>query len=173
VDDGWALGGGIAGLITTIPVTVLSTLAMVNIDDNVPAIPFGGTALGFVMSTGPVVHAAGASARNRAGVKGLLGLRIPAWILYGLTIGVGVSLLVVGVAHGSIYMWQIATAMGMGDLSLALFSADALVARSQVRQRMGARSPSRAAPMALAPVVAPFNSHTGTAGGVIGLGGAF
>ncbi|MCP4599867.1 MAG: hypothetical protein GY847_04880 [Proteobacteria bacterium] len=170
---GWALGGAICGFIGLGAVTGLGAAAAVTADDTIPSIPLGAAATVTLAVMGPLTFAGGKSARRGAGVRGILGLRIPGWITWGISLGNALVLIGVGVSV-DVPPWQIMVTTIIGDLSLILFSVDALVSRSQAKRviRENAHK-SDHHNVALSPLLAPVYGPDGVSGGILGLGGSF
>lgn len=177
--DGWALGGAIVGFVGIGVTTGLGIPSAITSDELVPSLPLGVAATVTIGAMAPIAHAGGKSARRGGGVRGALGLRIPAWIAYGVSLMDALVLIGLGAAEVDItYAPFIASTVALGDLALAFFAADALVARSQARAKM-AETPSattaarRSPPPRLSPTLAPVPGIDGFSGAVLGVGGAF
>jgi len=173
--DGWALGAAISGFASASVLLGLGVGAVATTQegyDNVVPIGIGAAALLVMTVLGPVVHAGGKSARRAAGVNGVLGARITAWVLYGLTLANGLAEIGLAAADISIEKWQVSILVGTGTLSLILFSIDALIASKQARRKMeqSAKTPNR---LLVSPIVAPVAENGRASGVLLGLGGAF
>ncbi len=185
LDDGWAYGASIAGFVSLAPFLALGIATIVTTDnwDYESEVPTGLGAGAYIifMTMGPVVAAGGKSARRGAGVEGLPGLRIGAWVGYGLTGIAGLVAIGLGAADEPLPKVVPALLVSLGAISLTMFSVEALLSHKQAREKIeGAQSGwSKRSRVALVPVVAPLvtaNRGTGmmqVRGATLGLGGTF
>lgn len=87
-NTGWAMAGGIIGLIGAlgIGITGFASGAAAEGRDEETAIPLGVVAALLTVAMVPVAFAGARSARRAGDVRGVGALRVLGWILYGLTI---------------------------------------------------------------------------------------
>jgi hypothetical protein len=159
-----------------VPVTALGIAAAMTSEDQVPSIPLGASATIIIAAMGPVAFASGRSARRSANVRGSIGLRIAGWITYGVSLLNAFSLIGLGIADVEVEEWQIALTTVMGDVALALLSADALISAVQAKRHVTAQSARydrRKGRHLLVPSLTPITDIRGGGGGAIGLGGTF
>ena len=171
--SGWALAGSIVGY--TASVIILGTgAAAAAIYETDTSVPLGAAAWSTNIIFGPVVFASGASARHRGGVRGSLGLRISAWVFYGIAVAVGAAEIGLGAAGEDVPIGAIIPAVITTTVSQLCFSTDALVAAIQVRRANA--SVARRAPenrLTVGPMLAPTASSQYGSGGLLGLAGTF
>lgn len=175
VDDGWALGGGVTGFISLAPINAFSALSIVNIDKAVPAVPFGASSLMFVIAMGPLVNGSSKSARS-TGVPGVLGLRIPAWITWALSVTNGFVMIGLGAGQVGVHPAHLAATLSLANGSMILFSVESIVTHAQAHRMMrmqGSPAQISGAPVSFSPTISPVAGMAGISGGVAGLGGTF
>ena len=176
LSDGWALGGGILGLVVLAPVTGLGIASALTTGNTVPAVPLGGSATLLVGIVSPLVFGSGRSARRGAMVRGAVGLTVTGWVTYGLCLGNAIVMIALGLSDVFIPAWEIVLATVIGDISLISFSIDALVshkrAKSAIEAQVGNVSKGDSF-LTLSPSAAPVISESGVSGGVLGLVGTF
>ncbi len=133
---GWGNGAGVAGFVFSpviLGLSIGSTIARSQSDDAVPSAPLGITSQLLCDIAVPVVAAGGSSSRH-TGAHGLLGLRIPGWISFGLSNAF--LAIILGIAAGGGGAPPPAVLLSEGILSTTscvLLSTDALVSKSQAR----------------------------------------
>lgn len=170
---GWALAGAILGY--SMSAVILGTgAAAAAIYETDVSVPLGAAAWSTNLVFGPVVFAAGASARHRGGVRGSLGARISAWVFYGIAVGIGAAEIGLGAAGEDVPIGAIIPAVIATTVSQLLFSTDALVAAIQVKHE-NASVPTTAARsrLTIGPLLAPTASSQFGNGGIVGFGGSF
>ncbi len=173
--DGWALGASITGFAATPVFLGLGGAAVATTQegyDNAVPIGLGGGALIVVGIMGPLVNGGSKSARRSAGVDGILGARIAAWALYGLTMANGLAEIGLAVADIPVDKWQVAVLVGTGAVSLILFSLDALISHKQAGEKIEL-SEQATSKFLLSPTITPVFANGQATGATIGLGGSF
>jgi hypothetical protein len=131
---GWGNGAGVAGLVFSpviLGLSIGSTIARSQSEDAVPSAPLGITSQVLCDIAVPVVAAGGSSSRH-TGARGILGLRIPGWIAFGLSNAF--LAVIVGISAGGGGAPPPAVLLTDGILSTTscvLLSTDALVSKSQ------------------------------------------
>jgi hypothetical protein len=176
LSDGWALGGGIMGLVTVAPFTGLGIAAALTNEDTIPSVPLGGSATVLAAIVSPLVFGSGRSARRGAMVRGVVGLRVTGWVSYGLCLGNAIVMIALGLSDVFVPSWEIVLATVIGDISLISFSIDALVSHKQAKRAIEAQVGNVSKSdsfLTLSPAVAPVKSESGVTGGVLGLVGSF
>ncbi|MEW5741706.1 MAG: hypothetical protein AB1938_22495 [Myxococcota bacterium] len=172
---GWSAGGAVLGFLSGGAVMGLSVASALTQGSFVPSLSFGASATLVFAVTTPIVEASSASVRTQAGVPGSFGLRLCAWIFYGLTLANALAAVTIGAAGGEVPTPLIYTLGGLGLTTEAMFSIEALVARSQASDLV---APTTAASsgwtVRLAPLVAvaPGRGISGAAA-MLGVGGSF
>ena len=169
--DHWAKGAAISGFVMSGLALTLGTAAGVVSDggDRFGAIGLGGAATVILAVGGPVVNAGSGSARD-LGARGVKGLRIAGWIGYGVTMGLAVVQLGMGVANVNVPSGFIYGTTGLGTVSLVAFSIDSIVASGQANR--GSLSEG-ADGLGLRPIFTVSRDADGGTGGFLGLGGSF
>lgn len=127
----WAVAGAVTGMALASIGFALAIGAEVTKGETIPALPLGASALAFYVAGLPIINAGGASARRAAKVRGSLGLRVTAWVAYGLTISNGVVLVGLGIADVEPPDGLIATMATLGLASAALGVGDAFISHRQ------------------------------------------
>lgn len=168
---GWALGGAILGFVAAPLILGLSIGSAATTGELVPSLPLGALATVVFGITVPLIAGAGGSARNGTGVNGAVGLRVVGWILYGITLGLAVVAVVLGVTT-EIPAPIILGLGGAAFLSCVFMSIDALVSRSQAKDAVE-RNRARADSVRVAPFVTIAPQPRGPVAPMIGLAGVF
>jgi len=168
---GWALGGAILGFVTAPIIFAISGASAATAGELWPSLPLGALATVMFGVLLPIVANAGASARNGTGVSGSPGLRVTGWVLYGVTLALAVTAVVLGVTN-TIPVPIILGLGGAGFLAMLFMSIDALVSRSQAQEAV-ARSAARFDAVRVAPFVTVAPQPQGAAAPMIGLAGVF
>ncbi len=193
VRTGWSLAAGILGVGFSGVVMGLGFASNTELGfggNDGKAAGLGLSALLLATIAVPVVNAGSRSAR-RSDVRGCVGCRIPAWILYGLGLLDGMIALMYPVTEEDPPPWMIASATVMTSTALLLFSVDSFVAWAQARRMIRQQQAPAAAEAPLpetgpapdaapapraarrqifaAPFVAPTRSPLGGQGALIGL----
>ncbi len=174
-DRGWALGAAITGFVSAPVFLALGAGAVATTQEgheNTVPIAIGGSALLVIGVMGPVVNAGARTTRYSAGVNGVLGLRILAWSLYGLTLANGVAEIVLAVSDIEVEKWEVAILAGTGTASLIFFAANALASHRQARRKME-QSASFENRLLMSPIVSPVVTNGETSGAVLGMMGTF
>lgn len=176
-ETGWAGGAGVLGLAGAVAVVGLTlsseVLRAIAADEgNNPkkewnsdwtaCVVLGSTSVVVNAIVGPLTFTGSRSTRLGAGVPGRLGLRIAAWSLYGVSLAMGLSLVVLAPAGIRPPPVLISASGLVGGTGLLLFALDAFAAHGQAQGRVGR----------LVPLLVPVVSE-GRVGGAVGVGGRF
>jgi len=182
-DTGWARGGGVVGFIGAAAVLSLA-LASEGMraraasdtynphhewtSDWTASVSLGGTSVVVNVIMAPIAFAGGRATRQHTGVRGLMGLRIGGWVLYGVSIVVGASIIPLAPAGMRPPPALIASSGILGATGLVLFGADGIKTYHQALARSGGSA------LEVGPVVAPIMAPDGSArGGLLGIAGRF
>lgn len=133
-DGGWALGGAVYGIAAGAATLGLATGSELTKDEQIPSLPIGIAATVLFASSVPIVAVSGMSARRDGAARGVRGLRIAGWIVYGLALADAFALLGMGVAEVEPPDGVIVSVGGLGTAALALMAADAWVSSNQARR---------------------------------------
>jgi hypothetical protein len=144
-DPGWSMGAGVYGIIASTLFMGLAIGSEVTRDHQVPSLPLGSMATLVHIASVPIVAAGGASAR-RGGGRGVLGLRVAGWVLYGLTLVDACALIALGVMKQEPPAGVISAAGVLGMTSGVFMSVDALVAHAQAGDHGRREGAARVAP---------------------------
>lgn len=190
---GWAMGAGIAGLISAVAVLGLGVGSEMAAHDGTrnycdeydcyeegdtdKALTLGGAATGILAIMGPVVFS-GARSPKGDGVWGVGALRVVGWITYGVGLALAGGQLVLGLTDEDVPEGFIAATGVVCATSLTMFSIDAFIARGQASRLMAVvpKANPDSTSFAYQPVVTPVYSldGSGTAtGATFGLAGRF
>jgi tetratricopeptide (TPR) repeat protein len=136
-DPGWSQSAAGVGFANAIAVFVLGLASELTLPNLVPSLPVGTTALVLHIAGVPIVDAGDRATRARAGVRGVPGLRVAAWIFYGTAIAV---YSIAGAYYGS-HNEAPPTGLITGGMTLpavlsnVLFATDAVIVHAQAQQR--------------------------------------
>jgi hypothetical protein len=133
-DEGWALGGGVFGLVAAASVVALAGASEATRQTQVPSLPLGVTATVLFTASVPVVAAGAASARHGNRALGVRALRVLGWIAYGCALAEATTLIGMGAAKVTPPEGVIISTGLLGTASLGMMSIDALVSRAQARE---------------------------------------
>lgn len=130
---GWAFGAAIAGYASA-PIILglgISSAATTGTD---ASLPLGISAFTVAVVALPIIAVGGASARLHTKARGVLGLRIPGYITYGLALANGAVLVGLGIAGATISPAPIITCSVLGAAGCTLMATDALISGSQAKK---------------------------------------
>jgi hypothetical protein len=168
---GWALGGALIGFASAGIGFGVATASAATTGHLVPSLPLGALATLIFGLSVPLAAMASSSVRNGAYVSGSVGLRVAAWVLYGVTLGLAVVAVILGfsVEIPAPVIMALATS---GLAAAVLMSIEALVARSQASDAVEKARRADAA-VRVAPYFAVAPQPDGRAAPSIGLAGTF
>ncbi len=175
---GWARGAGITGLVFAPIVLGMMIGAAVTLpehghDSAIPAAPLGGTALILHIIGGAL---AGGGANSARGVDHMLGLSIPGWILYGITIAYVILEFAIGYGlEGPPPAVVVGVGGALSFTSIVLLSLDGIVRGSRANSRLEEMEEQQRRPLGvtLVPVLTPVRNGSQVVGLSGGLGLVF
>jgi len=180
---GWPIASSVMAFVFGGAVVGLGVSAGLHSKDKWLGIGLGAGALGTLAIFGPVCSTGQSSARSGTPVWGALGARIPAWILFGVTMIEGAAMIGLGIADVASPHALIYTTAATGGASMILFAVDNLVSMGQAQSwydeasKVGLRPrlEEEAEGFAFQPVVAPLQDLTGrgASGATLGIAGSF
>ncbi|HUI93764.1 MAG TPA: hypothetical protein VLX68_16095 [Chitinivibrionales bacterium] len=131
-NPGWAFGAAITGYACA-PVILGLGIASAATTGSDASLPLGVSAFSVGVATFPVTAVGGASARMNSGARGVLGLRIPGYIAYGLALVNGGVLIAFSIANTNVTIpaAPIVTCAALGTAGCVLMSTDALISARQ------------------------------------------